>query len=314
MPTAGSECGWFSHALLSDEGARGDAGDAFEGAGELRGVGEAQAGGGLLHLETFVREEIRGEGHPLAQEFLIGARGAVATEEPAGVSRGDPELVGSLRDRHEPFAGRGQELLEPLERREGDAVSRVGGLGELADFREQYAEELRAEGLAVRRVGETTLLEEVENRPDLARAADGGVTSRAQPRGAQEADRVAADEIDVVLPQPVPAVGADGVRDAGAVREHGAGGERDLGGGERELPPACGDEFDAAVRKIITGHDVVAANPFFAATHHGERSTVGRPDVEEVAAGRHDLPRHEGRQAPAAGWQGCTGGGHEGQE
>ena len=94
----------------------------------------------------------------------------------------------------------------------------------------------------------------------------------------------------------MPAVGVNGVRDARAVGKNGAGGERHHAAVERERAPAGSDKFDATVGKIIAGHEVIAPHLLLTAAHDRERPTVGGPQVEEVAAGRHDLPRDECRQ------------------
>ena len=60
-----------------------------------------------------------------------------------------------------------------------------------------------------------------------------------------------ADEVDVILPEPVPRVGADGMRDAGAVGKNAPWQESVVAALERERAAAGGDELDAEIGKVV---------------------------------------------------------------
>ena len=72
--------------------------DAFEGAGELEGVGEAETKGGFFDDEAFVEEHVGGVGHAGAEQKLICAGVAKTAEKAGDVLGGDLALGGDVFD------------------------------------------------------------------------------------------------------------------------------------------------------------------------------------------------------------------------
>ena len=263
-------------------------------------VGEAQVSRDLLHEQPVVREEVGRQIHPLPEQVSIGAHRVKPSKEPAGVGGRDAELPRGLFHRREPLPVGCEKLPEMLVGGEGLRVTAFRRQRPLRDLRQQHAKQLRAQQLAVPRLGEPALLQEIEHLLDFRRPANCQVAARREPRGPQPSRRLAADEVDVILPQPATTVGANHVRYTRAVGKDAPRCERKLTTAERHRAPARRHEFDTAIRKVVPCDHVIRPHLLHAATDDGQRPLRGGPQVEEVAIGRDDLAGDEGRQRTRA--------------
>ena len=248
-------------------------------------------------------QKVGGEVHPLPLQVLIRTRRIEPPKEAAGIRRRDLKKTGGLGDAPKPRALGGEKRPEPLVSVEYPGIDVIGTQAAFGDLREQHAEQLATEGGRVRGMCQTALLEEVEDLADLLGLWHAEHAARGDPGRLHTGGGGGADEIDVVLSQPMPGVGADGMRDAGAVGKNTPRHEVVVAALEREGAAAGDDELDAEVGKVVPLQKIVAANPLAATADDRQIGpTAGaahRPEVQKPAAGRHHLTRHEFRQPPA---------------
>ena len=139
-------------------------------------------------------------------------------------------------------------------------------------------------------------LDQVEDSLDLAWRRDGEMTARGEPGGPHSLQGVGADEVDVVLPQPPPWIGLNGMGHAGTVGENRARPKLHRAARKHGGALASRHKLDAKVGKLLALHAIVAAYQFLTPADDRQRPAGDRPQVKKVAVRCDDLPRHKRRE------------------